>query len=449
MTDQAESLSIDQIEAGLTELGQHFSEVASAWGPWSQNVAYGFFQRSGPAVEDCIKLKTITEVAPRTWFIRMPFANVVLFETDEGLVMVDSGGAAHGPALLEAVRQISRQRFHTAIYTHAHIDHAYGLWAFQEAGLGPQHIVAHENLVEWFSRYLRLRGLYCHHNQQAIKDWPADKDDLIWPTRTYRDTLELEVGGELFVLRHHRGETDDATWVWVPGRNIIAAGDFYMHMLPNVGNPRRIQRHPEEWADAVEEMSSLDCQVFLPGHGDCIHGSDKVRTALHDVSQVLRYIVDHAIIGLNDFTKRKDQIAESLQLPEHLLNNPKLQPHHATAKDICRMVINQYTGWWDDRPANVDPAPVDIQAKEIVRLAGGMPALVSRARELLETDIQMACHLAEWAFFADPSDLEAHDIMIDAFMRRARLTSQTIHVGIYVTCAIMPVLRAKQSVQPR
>jgi len=415
-------MTIEQVEARLAGLTRHQAEVGSAWGHYSPNVARGFFQRSGPAVEDCRKMRTVINVAPRTWFIRMPFVNVVLFETDDGLVMVDSGGAAHGPALLEAVRQVSDRPLHTVIFTHAHIDHAYGLWAFQEADMMPQNIVAHENLNEWFNRYIRLRGLYCHHNQQSLQDWPATAADLIWPTLTYRDTLELEIGGERFVLRHHRGETDDATWIWVPGRQTIAAGDFYMHMLPNVGNPRRYQRHPEEWAEAVEEMAKLGCEVFLPGHGDAIAGFEAIRTALLDVAEVLRYIVDHTIDGLNDPAKRKDQIADSLKLPDHLTSNPKLQPHHATAKDICRMVIKQYTGWWDDRPANVDPAPIQLQAQEIVRLAGGMDALVSRTRELMGTDMQMACHLAEWAFYAEPSHASAQDVMIEAFMRRAEET---------------------------
>ena len=149
----------------------------------------------------------------------------------------------------------------------------------------------------WFKRYIRLRGLYARHYQQELKDWPSDESHFVWPTETYRDSLELMIGGETFLLRHHRGETDDATWVWATGRKTLCAGDFYIQMLPNVGNPRRVQRHPEEWAEAVEEMAALNPEILLPAHGDVIYGTKKIRTALLDVAEALRYIVDHTITG--------------------------------------------------------------------------------------------------------------------------------------------------------
>ena len=429
----------------LQEIGEHIAEVASGWGPFSQAVGGGFFQRSGAAVEDSRAQTTITQVAPQTWFIRMPFANMCVLETDDGIVLVDTGGACHGPALLEAIRSVTDKPFHTAIYTHAHVDHAYGLWAFKEAGELPQNIIAHENTIDWFKRYPRLRGLYSRHYQQQLKDWPDCEADFIWPTQTYKDTLELQIGGETFLLRHHRGETDDATWVWVPERKVLCTGDFYIQMLPNVGNPRRIQRHPEEWAEAVEEMSALNAEILLPGHGDVIYGSQEIRRALLDVAEVLRYVVDHTIAGLNDQKLREDQVFQSIKLPEHMANNPKLQPHHATAKDISRMVINQYTGWWDDRPSHIDPAPVEVQALEIANLAGGVEALAARAQELADTDLQLAGHMAEWAFYADPSNSRAQDAMIEVFLKRARATEQTIHLGIYILEAIIPALEARQA----
>ncbi len=428
----------------LAAIGDKTAEVASAWGPWSRAVAGGFFQRSGPAVEDARKLTTITEVSPRTWLIVMPFANMSVFETDDGIVLVDTGGACHGPALLEAIRSVSDAPIHTAIYTHAHLDHAYGLWAFDEAGEMPQNIIAHEELLNWFDRYIQLRGYYSRHNQQQLTDWPDSADDLIWPTQTYYDTLELEIGGETFILNHDRGETDDATWVWVPGRKILASGDFYMHMLPNVGNPRRYQRQPEEWAIACEKMEALKPEVLMPGHGPVVHGEEEIQTALLDVAEVLHYIVDYTIDALNDPTLREDQIYANFELPEKFASNPKLQPAHATAQDICQMLIKQYTGWWNDRPADIDPAPVEVQAKEIARLAGGVEVLAARAREVAETDLKLAAQLAEWAFYADPSNSQAQDAMIEIYLDRAWETEQTIHLGIYVYGAIMPALQAKQ-----
>ena len=47
-----------------------------------------------------------------------------------------------------------------------------------------------------------------------------------------------------------------------------------------------------------------------------------------------------------------------------------------------------------------------------------MSRLVARAREAMETDLQLACHLADWAFLADPGSPEAQQLVIDVYERR-------------------------------
>ncbi len=148
--------------------------------------------------------------------IRLPVSNAVLFETDDGLVLADTGVAAAGPALLDAIRSVSTAPLHTVIYTHAHVDHAYGTWALLEAGERPE-IIAHKAVPLRFERYIRLRGAIAKYLSQPVHDLPDDRNNLVWPTQTFADRIELEVGGETFVLQHHRGETDDQLYVWVPG----------------------------------------------------------------------------------------------------------------------------------------------------------------------------------------------------------------------------------------
>ncbi len=155
----------------------------SSWGTYSQAVARNMLARSGPAVDDAKRLTTFVEAAPGTWLIRLPIVNVALFETDDGLVMIDSGMAAAGPALLETVRKISDKPLHTVVYTHGHIDHAFGLWPFLEAGIRPR-IIAHKNIIDRFNRYIRLRGSVAHLNFQPVDTYPKDKGDIQWPDIT-------------------------------------------------------------------------------------------------------------------------------------------------------------------------------------------------------------------------------------------------------------------------
>ena len=46
------------------------------------------------------------------------FSNVCVLDTDEGLVFVDTSSFFHAAKLFEQVRAWSKQRVHTAVYTH-------------------------------------------------------------------------------------------------------------------------------------------------------------------------------------------------------------------------------------------------------------------------------------------------------------------------------------------
>ena len=124
--------------------------------------------------------------------IYLPLVNVVVFETDEGLVLVDAGTAAEGPAIAELVASVSSMPIHTIIYTHGHSDHAFGTWAL--VGDNPQ-IIATDALVARFDRYRKLRGSVARYLGQPLESMPETKDDMFYPTATFSGTTEIVVGG--------------------------------------------------------------------------------------------------------------------------------------------------------------------------------------------------------------------------------------------------------------
>jgi alkyl sulfatase BDS1-like metallo-beta-lactamase superfamily hydrolase len=386
----------------------------------------------------------ITEVAPRTWFVQPSWVNVALFETDAGLVMVDAGFATDAATIHAAVRSVSAAPLHTVVFTHGHVDHAFGLRAFLEAGERPQ-VVAHENVAERFRRYARTAGYNARINAtqfrldpEAVR-WPHADTDFVWPDVTYRDELILEIGGEEFNLRHARGETDDATWVWVPGRRALACGDFWFNVAPNCGNPQKVQRYPEDWANAAEVMAALGAEVLLPGHDTFQTGADHIRRLFTVQAHFLRTIVDQTIAGLNAGLTH-DEIVEQVTIPEHLAAEPSLQPLYDRPEFIARNVIRQFGGWWNGRAADLIPAPADARAREVAALAGGVDALVARARTLAdpaspEHDLRLACHLAEWAVAAAPDHAGARTCASEVFGARAAQESSIMGKGIFSAAA--------------
>ncbi len=385
-------------------------------GKFSRAIAQNMFSRLPDAIADAREEMEVVPVAPRTWLIRLPIVNAVLFETDAGLVLVDTGMGPAGPAIVDAMREVSDKPLHTVIYTHGHVDHAYGTWALLEAGETPE-IVAHERVVDRFERYLRLRGSIAGYMSQPEEQLPGDREDIVWPTRTFADRLELEIGGEKFVLVHQPGETDDQLYVWVPERGVLASADYYQGFLPNAGNGKRVQRYVEEWADALREMAALEPRVLAPAHGEAITDPAQIQENLTVHADALDYIVERTIAGLNAGL-RKDQVFQSIELPEHLANHPTLNVQYVTAKDISKMVIKRYTGWWDDIPSHWTPAPLEVQARAIAALAGGTEGLVSAARRSLPENVQLASHLADWAWLAAREEPEVQQLVIDVYKAR-------------------------------
>ena len=93
-----------------------------------------------------------------------------------------------------------------------------------------------------------------------------------------------------------------------------------------------------------------------------------------------------------------------MELPEHLAKHPTLNVQYVSPGDISKMLLKQYTGWWDDIPSNWSPAPMEDQGAMIIEVAGGnVPALTDYARDLLGRDIRLASHLTDWLFYARPN----------------------------------------------
>jgi glyoxylase-like metal-dependent hydrolase (beta-lactamase superfamily II) len=361
-------------------------------------------------------------VAPDTLFMTADYVNLTAFETSQGLLLVDTGMVAAGPRVYQEIRSRTQAPLHTVVYTHGHLDHAFGLAPWLEAGERPR-VIAHENVVRRFHTYMKTAPMNIHVNrvQFGIEQeivWPDKEADFFWPDTIYQDQLTLQIGGERFELRHAKGETDDATWVWAPERQIVCSGDLWVGILPNCGNPLKVQRHPEEWAEALEAIASVGAELLLPGHGHPVEGGDVIRRRCLNTVEALRAIARQTLEGLNDGWTHEDILA-SIRIPEHLAGEPYLDALYDRPEFIARNLIRKHGGWWNGFPAQVLPATMEDQAKEIARLAGSVEPLTRRARELVDSHPAMACHLAEWAVLAASGNRDAQQCVIDVFKRRA------------------------------
>ncbi len=383
--------------------------------------------------------------------------NVSAVDTDDGLLLVDTGSALAAQQIHATLRTWSPRRLHTAIYSHGHIDHVFGVpvWEAESAEHGwlPPQVVAHEALPARFDRYIRTAGYNGIINRRQFNidslEWPTE---YRYPDRTYSDRLDLDIGGRPALLHHARGETDDHTWTWLPDQRVLCCGDLFIWASPNAGNPQKVQRYPLEWADALRRMLALyelpegGPEVLLPGHGYPVIGEDRVRQALGDTAELLESLVDQTLDLMNRGA-RLDEAIHTVSPPARLMERPYLQPVYDEPEFIVRAVWRLYGGWWDGNPATLKPASERALALELADLAGGAGALADRALALVEassttgshraapvTDdgpMRLAAHLAELAWLAAPDDPGVREVRGAVFTARAEAASSTMARGVF------------------
>ncbi len=375
------------------------------------------------------------EVADGIAFVH-GFSNVNGIATDDGLVLVDTGMYLLADIMHDAVREWSPSPLHTVVFTHGHVDHVFGVDRYEAdnsaVGAPAVRVVAHEAVADRFDRYRATAGYNGLINQRQFSlpeaAWPTD---YRYPDATYRDRLDLEVGGRRFELHHDRGETDDHTWVWMPEERVVLTGDLFIWASPNCGNPQKVQRYPKDWARALREMASLGAEVLLPGHGLPILGADRVREALSDSAELLEILHDETLAMMNAGATL-DEIVHTVHAPARLLERPYLRPVYDEPEFVVRNVWRLYGGWYDGNPARLKPPPDAVVSAEVTALAGGPGALGERALQVADSgDLRLAAQLAEWAATADPDHAGARDARATIYRRRIDAESSTMAKGIF------------------
>lgn len=374
------------------------------------------------------------EVADGVAFIPS-FSNVTGLRTGDGLVLVDTGPkplATHNHATM---RRWDRSPLHTAVYSHGHIDHVFGLGPYDaEAAAAKQpapRVLAHEAVPHRFDRYLLTAGYNEIVNQRQFQmpdlEWPRD---YRYPDETYRVDATLSVGELDLVVSHHRGETDDHSVTWIPQRRVLCCGDLFIWASPNAGNPQKVQRYPAEWARALRGLADLGAELLLPGHGVPVVGRERIRQALTDSAELLQSLHDQTVDMMNAGARLND-IVHTVRAPQHLLERPYLRPVYDEPEFVVRNVWRLYGGWWDGDPASLKPAPARDLAIELAALAGGAERLADRAMHVIGGDPRLAGHLAELARQAAPEDPHIRAVHTEIYRRRAATEASTMARGVF------------------
>ena len=371
------------------------------------------------------------QIAERAHFVSS-FANVTAFSTDDGLVLVDTGSFLLANRTRQTLRSRVSDAAHTAVWTHGHVDHCFGVEHYEAEAGKRVRVIAHEAVPRRFERYRLTHGYNNAINQRQFQTDAQFPSEFRIPDETYAGNRIINVGGCRFELVHALGETDDHTWVWAPDSGVLCTGDLFIWASPNCGNPQKVQRFPREWASALRAMARAGAEVLCPGHGVPIWGAADVRRALDETASYLESLVDQVVMLLNRGT-RLDEILHTVRPDAELSKRPYLAPVYDDPEFVVRNLYRLYAGWWDGNPAHLQPPSETALARELAALAGGAEKLAERAAQT--DDVRLACELIELALLAAPDNAAIKARRAKLYESRAAQERSLMARGIYRSAA--------------
>ena len=376
------------------------------------------------------------------------FSHCAVWDSGDGLVCFDTSGAGSGRAVVSAIRGWSTEPFSHLVYTHGHVDHIGGSFAFAEdadtRGHAPANVVGHENVNVRIDRYTATNDWNIRVNQRQFGGIRSEMGlnigenlQKFLPSRTlrakqtFRDVLPMTIGDTKVEMHHARGETDDHLWAWMPDKKWLFAGDFVIWNYPNAGNPQKVQRYALEWAQALRRMIDQGPELLVPAHGLPIEGKARIAAVLDTIASSLETVVAQVLEMMNA-GETLDSIIHTVKVPQEVLAKPFMRPLYDEPEFVVRNIWRLYGGWWDGAASRLKPSPDAVLGSELASLAGGADVLIRRALELVESgDLRLACHLADFAGWAAPTDPIVHEGRARVYEARRKSELSLMSEGIF------------------
>ena len=342
---------------------------------------------------DPTKDLSVIKVAPGLSYVmgRNVSSNTIVLETPAGAVVIDTSWPPASQAHFDLLRASGVTKAAYVILTHGHGDHTGGVALWK--GLGAK-VVAQESFGEFLGYQRMLAGFYARRNAAqfqfagsggaAAGAAPAPQGAVtnpltIAPDITFRDSLDLDVGGVKLQLLHTPGETPDHLTVWVPSLKAAMVGDNFYESFPNMYTLRGTRpRWPMDYINSLETVLKLEPEIVIPSHGPAIVGKANVKAQLTRMHDAIVYVHDAVLKGMNA-GKDVHTLMREIKLPPAL----DVGEGYGKISWSVRGIYEGYAGWFGGDAAEMFPEGRDSISPELVKLAGGPKAIADEAMKLV------------------------------------------------------------------
>jgi quinoprotein relay system zinc metallohydrolase 1 len=221
-------------------------------------------------------------------------ANVVVLDTSEGAIVVDTGPSRrYGEALAALAKELTGKPVARVYLTHFHPDHVFGNQAFPASA-----IAAPQGVIEGLKKTGEDFATAMYH---AAGDWMRGTE-LVLPTRAVVTGVE-EVGNRRLRLLVLKGHTASDLAVFDESTGLLLAGDLvFLDRAPTTPHANL-----ERWRISLATLGGIPHTRLVPGHGPAEDGSrgiDQTREWLQAVERQIR-----------DAFERGLDVTEAIALP--------------------------------------------------------------------------------------------------------------------------------------
>lgn len=367
----------------------------------------------------------------RIYFTRgYGYANMIFVEGDDGIIVIDTSWRVETAAkALSDFRQQSKSTkpIKALIYTHTHPDHTSGTRAIvlegKEAGvevIAPQGWAdyQHGNSAKtpnssW--RMLSQMGMMLPTGIDgnvasavgAVITTKGTTSDMLPPTITVEDKLELTIAGVRMEFFHAPSDLEEQIAVWFPDEKVLATGDAVGSIIPAWATPRyEKNRDVNTWVNTYSLFLEYPAEYLLGGHGWPIYGRENIKRALRNTQDIGKFLNDQVIRLVNkNFTA--DQTVEHIMatIPKHLLEEPEIPEHYHRLSWMIRGLYAKTAGWFHgDSVQFIKPIGIE-EAQKVISLGGGERKVYLSAQEAYENgDYGWAGQLATYLLRLNPDN---------------------------------------------
>lgn len=366
------------------------------------------------------------------------YSNFSFIEGDDGIIAIDTGWFPDATArALAQLRQTTQKPVVAIIYTHVHHDHYGGAVALTQKNSGQKPPVIYgpkgwREMVEYTSSVLfpmiqqrayAQFGMVLPRGENGtvgagIGKVPTGKGTPVFiePGVTISEPTAVTIAGVRLEMIPSPGDIYSShMMVWLPDEKVLFTGDVLGGTFPYIETARfEMDRHPEGFVDSIDVALALKPDYLVSGHGRVLLGREDVEDVLKATRDAIQYLVDQ-VDRLTVKGYSADQMIDEIVLPPRLANHPDLQPHYHRVEWMIRGMYLKRAGFVGD-VLDLATLTESQESQRLVKLLGGGEATVTAAKKALaDNDPRWAARLATYALHAEPDNMQALQVRLEAF----------------------------------